>query len=224
MTRAVAAVFFDVYGTLLDLADLEPACERVAPGRGRAFARAWRAEQLRLTWLRTIMDAWVGFEAVTADALAWTARSMGIGVDDASRELGHAFDELPVRPEARSTLDELRETGLLLGVLSNGSAGMLDRALGTAGLKDVFEHVLSADDARRYKPHPSVYALAVDATCHPRAEIGFVTANDWDAAGASAFGLRVAWLRPEGQVEPPRVVAPEPAVATWEQLPALFVR
>ena len=223
MTRAVAAVFFDLYGTLLDVATLGDACERVAPGRGQAFARAWRAEQLRLTWLRTIMDAWVDFETVTADALAWTARSMDIPVDDASRELTYAFDELPVRPEARPTLDELRATDLVLGVLSNGSAGMLARALGRAGLKDVFEHVLSADAARRYKPHPSVYALAVDATGHPRAAIGFVTANDWDAAGASAFGLRVAWLRPEGQAEPLRVAAPEPAVTTWEQLPALFL-
>ena len=114
----------------------------------------------------------------------------------------HAFDELPVRPEARSTLPKLLETGLVLGILSNGSAGMLARAVGRAGLEGMFEHVLSADDARRYKPHPSVYALAVDATGYPSSAIGFVTANDWDAAGASAFGLRVAWLRREGQVEP----------------------
>ena len=224
MTRAVDAVFFDLYGTLLDLAPLAVACERVAPGRGEAFARAWRAEQLRLTWLRTIMGALGDFETVTADALAWAARAIGTRVDDASRELAHAFDDLPARPEARSTLDELREAGFVLGVLSNGSAGMLVRALEKTGLESVFQHVLSAEDARRYKPHPSVYALAVDATGLAAASIGFVTANDWDAAGASAFGLRVAWLRPEGQVETPRVAAPEPTVTTWEQLPAFFLR
>ena len=221
MTRSTVAVFFDLYGTLLDLGPLAAACEPVAPGRGEAFARAWRAEQLRVTWLRTIMDRWADFQTVTAEALAWTARGMGIEADDVSG-LAHAFDELPVRPEARPALDDLRDAGLVLGVLSNGSRPMLERALRRAGLQDRFEHVLSADAARRYKPDPAVYALAVAATGQPTAAIGFVTANDWDAAGAAAFGLRVAWLRPEGQLEPPSVGAPAPAVATWSQLGALF--
>ena len=224
MTRAVAAVFFDLYGTLLDLAPLAVACEEVAPGRGEAFARAWRAEQLRLTWLRTIMAVWEDFETVTSDALVWTARGMAVDAELAASALAHAFDTLPARPEARSTLAELRDAGLLVGVLSNGTAGMLDRALGNAGLREAFDHVLSVDLVRRYKPDPAVYALAVEATGHPPASIGFVTANDWDAAGASRFGLQVAWIRPIGQVEPPRVGAPEPVTTTWTELPTLFLR
>ncbi len=221
MTR-VAAVLFHLYGTLLDLSQLDVACEEVAPGRGEAFARAWRAEQLRLTWLRTIVGAWADFETVTSDALEWTARGMGVDADLASRALGHVFDMLPVRPEAPSALAELRAAGLTLGVLSNGSAGMLHRALENARLRDAFDHVLSADDARRFKPDPAVYALAVTATSQPVSSIGFVTANDWDAAGASAFGLRVAWLRPPGAVEPPQIGSPEPAIASWSDLAGIF--
>lgn len=222
MSKAVAAVFFDLYGTLLDIVPLAAACEEVAPGRGVAFARAWRAEQLRLTWLRAIIGAWADFESVTSDALGWTAREMGVDPSLASSVVGDAFDGLPVRPEARAALDELRGAGLVLGVLSNGSAGMLDRALAHAGLGEAFDHVLSADAVRRYKPHPAVYALAGAATGHPPSSIGFVTANDWDAAGASASGLQVAWLRQTALGEPPRVGAPEPAITTWADVPRSF--
>lgn len=222
MNRAVSAVFFDLYGTLLDLAPLAVACEEVAPGRGESFARAWRAEQLRLTWLRTIIGAWADFQSVTSDALVWTARGMGVDPSRASSVVADAFDRLPVRSEVQTTLDELRGAGLVLGVLSNGTAGMLDRALANAGLGDAFDHVLSADEVQRYKPHPAVYALAAAATGHPPSSIGFATTNDWDAAGACAFGLLVAWLRPSGLGEPPRVGAPEPAISTWADLPRFF--
>ncbi len=85
------------------------------------------------------------------------------------------------------------------------------------------DHDLSVDAARRFKPHPSVYQLAVDATGLPRERIGFVTANGWDAAGAGAFGFRVAWLRPSPAASLPAVGAPEPIVATWHEVPGAFL-
>lgn len=222
MTRSVGAVFFDLYGTLLDLEPLTVACETVAPGRGEAFARAWRAEQLRLSWLRTVMGTWADFETVTRDALAWTARAMAVDPDLAVTMLSNAFDALPVRAEALPVLTELRAAGRALGVLSNGSSPMVDRALDRAGLQDAFDHVLSVDQVRRYKPDPAVYAMAVMASRRSPASIGFVTANDWDAAGASAVGFRVAWLRPAGAAESPRVGAPDPVTLGWAQLTAFF--
>ena len=85
------------------------------------------------------------------------------------------------------------------------------------------DHYLSVDAAQRFKPHPSVYQLAVDATGLPADRIGFVTGNGWDAAGAGAFGFRVAWLRPDANASLPAVGAPEPIVATWPEIPTIFV-
>ena len=53
--RAVDAVFFDLFGTLLDLGALVDDCETAAPGRGRELAARWRARQLEFSWLRTTM-------------------------------------------------------------------------------------------------------------------------------------------------------------------------
>ena len=90
----------------------------------------------------------------------------------------------------------MHDAGVRTGILTNASERMLSEAAAAlTGLP--FDHQLSVDKARRFKPHPSVYQLAVDATGLPAERIGFVTANGWDAAGAGAFGFRVAWLRPE---------------------------
>jgi 2-haloacid dehalogenase len=219
----VDAVYFDLYGTLLDLGPLDAACEAVAPGRGAEFARAWRVEQLRLTWLRTIMDAWVDFEQVTQAALLATATRLSVDPNKAWAALGGAFDRLPVRPEAGPTIDALRAAGLRTGILSNGSRAMLERALAEKPLAAAFDDVLSVDAVRRYKPDAAVYDLAVQASGLAPGAIGFVTANDWDAAGAAAFGFRVAWLRPAGSVPAPAVGGPEPIVATWAEIPMFAV-
>ena len=58
---------------------------------------------------------------------------------------------------------------------------------------------------------------------HPE-DIGFVTANGWDAAGAGAFGFRVAWLRTNPSAILPAVGAPEPVIATWSTMSLVFTR
>jgi 2-haloacid dehalogenase len=218
------AVWFDLFGTLVDLGPLGEACEAVAPGRGTVLAERWRARQLEATWLRTVMGAWADFEAVTADALkvatadlelAWPADPVAL------ERLASAFERLPARPEARPLLDRLRAGDVRIGVLSNGSTGMIERTLAAAGLADAIDLVRSVDEVERYKPHPSVYRLAIEAS-PASAPIGFVTANGWDAAGASVAGLTVAWLRPNPAAVLPAVGGPSLRVATWAELPAVF--
>ncbi len=218
------AVWFDLYGTLVDLAPLAAACEALAPGRGQALADRWRARQLEASWLRTVMGAWADFEAVTRDAL--TAALVEEGIDPpadtaAPEPLASAFERLPARSEARPVLARLRAAGVRCCVLSNGSAGMIQRTLAAAGLAEAIDVVRSVDRVERYKPDPAVYRLAVDASPAGSA-VGFVTANGWDAAGAAAFGLAVAWLRPSPAAILPAVGAPSPLVATWAELTTAF--
>jgi 2-haloacid dehalogenase len=223
---AVAAVWFDLFGTLVELGPLADACEAVAPGQGAVLAERWRARQLEATWLRTLMGTWADFETVTRDALIVAV--LELGFDDATAialaatDLVTAFERLPVHPDAVRVAGRLRSAGLRLGILSNGSAGMIERTVARAGLVGWFELVRTVDAVRRYKPDPAVYALAVQASRVPESRIGFVTANGWDAAGAAAFGLRVAWLRPDPGARMPAVASPPLTISTWSDLPALF--
>jgi 2-haloacid dehalogenase len=222
MSRDVDAVFFDLFGTLLSLRPLDDACETFTPGRGGELAARWRSRQLELSWLRTAMERWVDFDAVTSDALGAVLREFGVSPNtDAVSRLAGAFRELPVHPEVPGLLEQLRDGGVAIGILTNASRATLDAVLARTGLP--MDHTLSVDAARRFKPSPAVYALATEATGLPPERIGFVTGNAWDAAGSSAFGFRVAWLRAEGGPPLPPVGAPDPIEATWETLPAVFL-
>ena len=71
---------------------------------------------------------------------------------------------------------------------------MLDVAVKSAGMSGLFDHVLSVDAVRAYKPAPAAYALGPQAfDAHPR-EIVFVSSNGWDVAGATWFGFTTFWL------------------------------
>jgi 2-haloacid dehalogenase len=222
VARAIDAVFFDLFGTLLSLAPLDVACERIAPGRGAELAARWRARQIEASWLRTAMDRWADFDAVTRDALMTTLDELGIPAHDDLAGLVDAFTELPLVAEAPEIVSRLRDAGITTGILTNASSRTLERVAARTELP--IDHRLSVDAVRRFKPHPSVYRQAVDVTGLEPERIGFVTANGWDAAGAGMFGFRVAWLRPSPDARLPAVGAPEPVIATWPEIAAAFVR
>ena len=75
---------------------------------------------------------------------------------------------------------------------------MLEAGLAAAGIRNRLHHVLSVDELGVYKPHPSVYELALEAFDRPAERILFVSSNAWDAAGARSFGLPVAWVNRTG--------------------------
>ncbi|MBA2700348.1 MAG: haloacid dehalogenase type II [Chloroflexi bacterium] len=220
--RRVRVVCFDLYGTLLDLARLDVACEALAPGRGGPLAARWRARQLEASWLRTAMDRWGDFDVVTREALDVACAEFGLDPDPEAREMaGRAFVELPPRAGAVEAIADLERVGMPLAVLSNGSSAMIEASVKAAGLDGRFEALLSADAARAYKPHPAVYELAVDRFGWAPDQIGFVTANGWDAAGAAAHGFAVAWLRASGAVLP-AVPAPASREASWATISRQF--
>jgi 2-haloacid dehalogenase len=82
-----------------------------------------------------------------------------------------------------------------LGILSNGSRAMLEAAIGAAGLSEAFEWVISSEEVRCYKPDLRMYKSAASYSKTPESgETLYVSGNDWDAAGAKAFGFKVAWV------------------------------
>jgi 2-haloacid dehalogenase len=218
---AVGAVFFDLFGTLVSLAPLDEACDRLAAGRGREIAARWRARQLEASWLRTAMERWADFDVVSRETLAATLHELDIAAPPDLAATADAFAELPLADGAADAVRAIRDAGITIGVLTNSSRRTLE--LIAARLDLALDHLLSVDAARRFKPHPSVYRLAVEATALPPERVGFVTANGWDAAGACAFGFRVAWLRPNERAALPAVGAPEPIVATWSSVASIFV-
>lgn len=196
---AVRACVFDAYGTLFDLGGLTRAA---LPALGRARTDAlnalWRRKQLEYSWLRSLMGRHTDFWHVTGESLDHAMAAQGLADPLLRARLMEAWLTPPPFADAAPGLASVREGGLRTAILSNGSVEMLTAAVNAAGFERLFDAVLSVEPAGVFKPHPAVYALAVDRLDLAPAEIAFVTANGWDAAGAAAFGFKVAWLNRAG--------------------------
>jgi 2-haloacid dehalogenase len=81
-----------------------------------------------------------------------------------------------------------------LAILSNGSPGMLDALVRNSGLDQLLDAVISVDAKKTFKPSPEAYMLIEEVLHVPPAEVLFISSNPWDACGAKAFGLNVAWI------------------------------
>ena len=191
----IEALVFDLYGTLLDVRSLDGLC--AGETGTEAVVAAWRQKQLEYTWLRAAMGRYNDFWTVTAEALDYTLERLGLSVaPDARRRMLDGWLTLRAYPEVPGALARLAPR--TLAVLSNGSPHMLDRALRFSEIRDAFAQVLSVDEVRTYKPAAAVYALLERRLRVARAAVLFVSSNAWDAAGAKAFGLRVAWVNRAG--------------------------
>jgi 2-haloacid dehalogenase len=187
------AFVFDAYGTLFDVRSVLARCEEVFAGHGPQLTSLWRSTQLEYTWLRSLMGRYEDFWQVTRDGLVHACRLLGLDCPrDKIEYLMDAYLSLSAFADVPGALDSLGR--FPLAILSNGSPAMLQGVVRNAGLAGRFQHVLSVDAVRIYKPSPAVYQLAETYLGVPRGQIGFVSSNCWDIAGAKAFGLKTYWL------------------------------
>ena len=192
--RAWRAVAFDGF-PIFDLRPVAGQAEALFPGRGPALVAAWRTRQFEYQWLRALAGDYADFLRTTQDGLVYAARSLGLTLSARARDdLTTAYDTLGVWPDVPAALQALRGAGLRLAIVSNMTQRMLDDGLQRAGLGDAFDHVLSTDRVRTFKPSPRAYQLGVDALGIDRRDILFVPFAGWDAGGAKAYGHPVFWL------------------------------
>ncbi len=188
------AILFDAYGTLFDVhSPVARLASEIGPDAA-AISDLWRAKQLQYTWLRSLMGAHADFATVTADALEFALTQYRVNDRVLRDRLLGLYLTLDAYADAAPTLRALKAKGLVTGVLSNGSPDMLARAVASAGLLDLLDHVLSVESVGIYKPHPRVYRFGEERLQLPASVIGFVSANGWDAAGAAHYGFTVIHL------------------------------
>jgi 2-haloacid dehalogenase len=215
----VKAVVFDAYGTLFDVHSVVALADSLFPGRGVALSQLWRAKQLEYTWLRSLMGTYADFGAITEAALAYAGAALDLPLDRAkTARLMATYDNLAMFPDARAALAAL--AGRKLAILSNGSPAMLRPLVEHAQLATTLTAVISVDEIKVYKPDPRVYQLAPDRLGVATDEIGFVSSNYWDAAGAKNFGFRVFWINRAGARADALGAGPDHVLRALTELPA----
>ena len=192
--KNIKALVFDLYGTLYDVHSVVAMCEERYPGQGEAVSAMWRQKQIEYTWLRGLMGDYRNFEEVTADALRYTAKHLGLSLDRNDEiALSEGYLRLNAYPEVSAALAQL--SALPLAILSNGSSNSIQKVVDNSGLSAMFDQLISVDAVKTFKPHQSVYQLAVDRMGLAKEEILFVSCNPWDASGAKHFGYPVCWIK-----------------------------
>jgi len=219
MAREITALVFDAYGTLFDVHSVTALAERLFPGNGAALSAAWRTKQLEYTWLRSLMRQYEDFSRVTLSSLDWALEFLRLEADDAARRA--LFDEyrrLAAFADVRPALEKL-SAARPLAILSNGHPDMLDAVVDHNDLRGCFRGgVLSVHPARIFKPDAAVYRIVEETLGVPRAVVGFVSSNGWDAAGAKTFGLQAFWINRSGAPVERLGVRPDATLKTLGEL------
>ena len=195
----IGACVFDAYGTLFDVHSAVARGGATLGDKAQGVSDLWRQKQLEYTWLRSLMDAHTDFWQVTSDGLDYALAAHGIDDPSLKESLMDLYMTLDAYPDVSACLGALRAGGKATAILSNGAPRMLEAAVGSAGLTELLDEVLSIETIGIYKPDRRVYQLAVDELDVAAGRICFVSTNAWDASGAAHFGFKVAWLNRFGK-------------------------
>jgi 2-haloacid dehalogenase len=190
----IKAIAFDAF-TTFDPRPIFALAEKLFPNKGADLSNVWRTRQFEYTWLRSVSQRYADFWKVTEEALVFAANLLKLDLSaDKRAQLMEACLALKAYPDVRPALESLKHAGIRLAFLSNMTLKMLDAAIKSSGLEDMFEFLLSTDKVQTYKPDPRAYQMGLDAFGLQRSEMLFAAFGGWDAAGAKWFGYPTFWV------------------------------
>jgi 2-haloacid dehalogenase len=199
---------FDVNETLLDLSVLD---EPFAEAFGAAEAKGeWFARLLHLSTVVTAVGGYADFSELGKQALQAVAVARGHDLDDTQRDrIMGGMRSLPAHEDAAEGLERLKEAGFRLAALSNSGLESVRSVLDQANLASWFDHILSVESTRIFKPRPEPYRHAAETIGVPVERLRLIAAHDWDCAGALAAGAQAAFLQRPGKSYASALPAPD---------------
>src|SRR5262245_43455735 len=201
---SVRAMFFDVFGTLVDWrTGVAREAKRVLQPLGysldwTAFADAWRGEyQPGMEEVRSGGIPFSKLDVLHRRNLERFITRFGVRnlSADVLHELTLAWHSLDAWVDVPPALNRLRGS-FLLAPVSNGNISLM---VDLARRNDFpWDAILGAEVAGDYKPKPRVYFAACEAFDLAPAECMMVAAHSSDLAAAAACGLRTGHIaRPD---------------------------
>jgi 2-haloacid dehalogenase len=199
--RAIRALIFDVFGTVVDWrGSIIRECR--ALGRRKklavdwdAFADAWRAGyRPAMARVRSGELPWMNIDQLhrmILDELLARFAVEGLTEEEIDH-LNRAWHRLDPWPDARRGLALLKRRHVI-ATLSNGNMALLVNMAKHARLP--WDCVMSAELFRHYKPDPEAYLGAAAMLGFEPAEVMLVAAHKDDLRAAQACGLAAAFVR-----------------------------
>jgi 2-haloacid dehalogenase len=208
---------FDVNETLLDLRALDDPFERVFGDR--ALRPVWFQQMLQLSFVGGLTGDYVDFTTAQDAALRMLAQRVErvLGEEEVEEIVG-GMRRLPPHRDVVEALVELGEAGFRRVTLTNSTLNVVRDQLAFAGLSDLVEDALSADEVKQLKPGPKPYHLVAERMGVDISAVRLVAAHAWDVSGALAAGARAAFVARAGMVPSPLGLQPDVIVSDLREL------
>jgi HAD superfamily hydrolase (TIGR01509 family) len=179
--RAAQAVIFDVEGTLVDCVPLTlQSWQEVLRAVGHEVSRSQLQELSGRDTDELLAELLPQVPAATRTR---------IGKEQGRHYRDRYLGMVRAIPGVAKVLAELRQAGKRIGLGTSCERDELDRYLEVAGCGGLVDYIACGDDARRGKPHPDLFALALHGLGIAAPAAVVVGDTPYDAQAAAALGL-----------------------------------
>ncbi len=219
----IRAVTFDAFGTLIDTG--RDVLIHVARAVCQDHRPSLPPEKLLETWDRYFFgaeyDEFLNLAETTEDSLAKAMRDYGMEGEpqpyvemlDRMWRNAKAYSETP---HVLALLD-----GMPRAVVSNADDAFLKGILRRNDLR--FDHVITSEAVRAYKPRPRIFEVALERLRAPPGEVVHVGDSlTADVEGASRLGIRTVWVNRAGVARGASDPRPDHEIRDLTPLPELL--
>ncbi|MBS3745777.1 MAG: HAD hydrolase-like protein [Wenzhouxiangellaceae bacterium] len=189
MRERPTVVLFDVLETLIDLDPLAARLEEV--GQPATVLQPWFLRFQRDAMALTLAGDPAPFEPLARESLG-TETKYTLSERDIEYVV-EGFSKLPTFDDAAPALEKISEAGASVGCLTVNSREKTRSFLEGAGLAGLVDHVVTAQEAGIWKPHPDIYRYAAKRLDTPLERLALVAVHAWDCHGAKKAGAQAGW-------------------------------
>ncbi len=227
ISQQAAAICFDALGTLLDPADSYSHLESAFPSRGKEIGDLWRIKQIDYSRLRSMSGEYADFDQITSDALVATFAHLAIPIKQSDIDAAmDAYQHCAMFPDAAKLLRTLHQPW---AVVTNGNRDWIGPMLIGAGVEVSDSHLFTSDQVKTFKINAPLYQLGwewaqgASRSTVSKENVLFVSANQWDAIGATWFGFTACWVNRINQSPEQLGVRPKHEIRSLDELAALNI-
>lgn len=214
----VVTITFDSYSTIVDVDAVERALSEYV-ATPESISKLWRSRSLMYTMVGNAIGRYQPFYELNRAAMQYALTVHGITLTKEQEESVLAvYHELDVFDDVRAGMQRLRDAGYPLYVVSNGNPEMLATMVDHAGIGDLVDDTVSAEEVRTFKPDAAIYRHAAARTGTPIDRIAHVSAGWFDVHGAIHAGMQGVWVNRDEVPWEPFGPAPDLTVASFHDL------
>lgn len=190
-------ITFDMYTATLDInGSAIPIVSEILEedlSTSSEFFKTWRASQWNYLLLNNSMEkGFKSYDYITRSVLDYTEEKFKMTLSKETKEkLMKVWLNFKAWEEASEVLLEIKNRGYKIAMLSNGDHKMLEPLAKACNVE--FDYIFSAEDAKKYKPHPLVYNVPFEKLGIEKSQLLHVAGSVFDVMGAKSAGITCAW-------------------------------